>query len=205
MIFAPRVMLLAGLAFTFGAAAQTTRPAAEQPWPKAMGAFSKALLGGDIAAMEKVLAKGAKIYVFDSTTPQESWRLFERVNKSTLVGQHAYMHPPLVMAADVSADFKNAAGVPDRAKLKFMVEDEQEMKRGNATAAQWMGEQLSAKNGTPVGVVVLWTPKTATTRPSTGSNSPEYDVVFLLCKGEEVGPQKFRITSVVYGSPLAEQ
>jgi hypothetical protein len=188
------------------ASAQTTRPAPDQAWPQTMASFGKALLGGDIAAMEKVLTPRATIRRFEATHDEESWRLFEHVGKSTLVGQHAYMHPPMVMAADVSADFKNAAAVPDKAKVKFMIDDETEMKRANATAAQWMGEIVEAKHGAPVGVLVLWTPRpTASGAAPVSEAAPAYDIVFILCRGEQVGTNKFRIASVVYGSPVQQQ
>jgi hypothetical protein len=181
------------------APAQATRPAApEQPWPKAMAAFARALVGGDIEAMGKVLSPRASIRRFDDTHDEESWQLFDHVGKATIVGQHAYMHPPMVMAADVSADFKNAAAVPDKAKLKFLIDDDTEMKRANATAAQWIGEMVTAKHGVPVGVLVLWTP-----RPSTTGAEPTYDILFILCKGEQVG-NNYRISTVVYGGPTSQ-
>ena len=196
-----RVLIVLLLMSARPAWAQTTRPT-DQAWPQAMAAFGKALLGGDIAAMEKVLAPRATIRRFDGAHEEESWRLFEHVGKSTLVGQHAYMHPPMVMAADVSADFKNAAAVPDKAKSKFLIDDENEIKRANATAAQWIGEMVGAKHGAPVGVIVLWTLRP--TAPGTTAEAPVYDILFLLCKGEQVGANQYRISTVVYGSAGGE-
>jgi len=203
MLRPTRVVFAVLLLAAFTARGQATRPVAEQPWPKTMAAFAKALTNGDIEGMGKVLAPRASIHRFDDNHDEESWQLFDRVGvKATLVGHHAYMHPPMVMAADVSADFKTAAAVPDKAKAKFLIDDETEMKRANATAAQWVGEMVSAKHGAPVGVMILWTPKPSAAGGA--SSEPVYDVLFILCKGEQVAGNKYRISTVVYGGPGQE-
>jgi hypothetical protein len=188
------------VSFSASAVAQTTKPAApatpEQKWAKTVESFAKALVEGDLTAAGTLTSK-ATIRTFDSTVRLESWRIFDRVDKSTLVGQHAYLHPPLVMAADAAADFKNAAAVPEDAKNKFVIDDETEIKRANATAAQWICEQLSAGNNTPVGVIILWSPKSGST-----PEAPQYEAVFVLCRGEENTTKAPRITTVVYGTPV---
>jgi hypothetical protein len=189
------------------AVAQTTKPAApappatpEQKWAKTVESFAKALVEGDQTAAGLALATKAVIRRIDSTVQQEAWRIFDRVDRSTLVGQHAYLHPPLVMAADIAADFKNAASIAEDAKTKFVIDDETEIKRANATAAQWICEQLSAGNNTPVGVIILWTPRSGST-----ADAPQYDAIFVLCRGEENAQQKTpRISTVVYGTPVAD-
>jgi hypothetical protein len=187
------------------ATASRAAPAtAEQAWPRAMETFRKALLGGDLDAMDRLLAPRSAIRRFEGPQTEGAWELFERVQKSTLVGAHAYLHPPMVMAADLSADFKTAAAVPERAKARFVVDDETDIKRANATAAQWIGETLGARNGTPVGVVVLWTPRPAPPGVTPVSADGGHDVVFVLCRGEEVKPGEYRITTVVYGRPTAQ-
>jgi hypothetical protein len=195
------------LSLTTSAVAQTTKPAApaapltpEQKWAKTIESFAKALVEGDQTAVDHTLTGKAAVRRFDSATNQEAWRIFDRLEKPTLVGQHAYAHPPLVMAADVAADFKNAASIPEDAKNKFVIDDETEIKRANATAAQWICEQLSAGNNTPVGVIVLWTPKSGS-----AADAPQYEAVFVLCRGEENAQQKSpKINAVVYGTPVAD-
>lgn len=201
MLRATFVLFAALVLVAPAAPAQSTRPS-DQAWPKTMASFGKALVGGDIEGLNKVLTARPTIRRFDEDREEESWRLFERVGKPTLVGEHAYMHPPMVMAADVSADFKNAAAVPDKAKSKFLIDDENEIKRANATAAQWIGEMVGAKHGAPVGVIVLWTLRP--TAPGTTAEAPVYDILFLLCKGEQVGANQYRISTVVYGSAGGE-
>src|SRR4030095_10753196 len=103
--------------------APATEGTPEQKWARAIESFGKALVDGDQAAGGQALAAKPAVRRVDSSAAEEAWRIFDRVDKSTLVGQHAYLHPPLVMAADVAADFKNAASIAEDAKNKFAIED----------------------------------------------------------------------------------
>jgi hypothetical protein len=106
----------------------------------------------------------------------------------------------MVLAADIAADFKNAAAIPDKVKAQFTIDDETEIKRANTTAAQWLVEELNAGDGAPVGVIVLWTPRP--TLPGVKS-APSFDVMFVLCRGQRIAENKYKMTSIVYGSPVA--
>jgi hypothetical protein len=197
------------LSLATAARGQTTRPAApatpQQVWARTVEGFAKALVAGDLNGVNAALAPRASIRRFEGNANQEAWRLFERLEKSTLVGQHAYLHPPLVMAADVASDFKGAAVVPDDVKARFIIDDEAEIKRANATAVQWVGEQLAVKNGAPVAVIVLWTQRVgAAAGVGVASEKAQHDVVFVLCRGEEGAVQGQKIKTVVYGVPVAE-
>jgi hypothetical protein len=140
---------------------------------------------------------------FDTPQNDELWRLAGRVEKSTIVGQHAYIHPPLVMAADIAVDFKNAASVSDKVKARFIIDDEAEIKRANATAVEWVVDQLKVRDGTPVGVIVLWAPRPVP--PGMKSTEPQaFDVIFVLCRGEQLAGGKFKINEVIYGEPAPE-
>jgi hypothetical protein len=176
-------------------------PASENAWPGVVESFARALIKGDAETAAAQLSPRAKLREFDSTQAGNVASLLVRLAKSTLVGQHAYVHQPLAMAADIRADFKNAAAIPEKDKVKFLIEDEIDMKRANSTAAQWTVEQLDARGGVPVGVIVLWTPRP---QPAGApeSETVAYDVLFVLCRAEEVAPHEFKITSVVYGNPL---
>lgn len=199
--------------FAVPAWGQTTQPAEkigtqtavpDQAWPKAVEAFAKSLSAGDLHASVAALSPRASVRRFAGTGNEELWRLAGRAEKSTIIGQHAYIHPPLVLAADIAADFKNAAGVSDIAKAQFLVDDETAIKRANATAVQWVVEQLEVREGTPVGVIVLWTPR-ALSPGVTPTDAPVYEALFVLCRGVEVGKHKFKINAVVYGNPASEQ
>ncbi|HYE19822.1 MAG TPA: hypothetical protein VEA69_15335 [Tepidisphaeraceae bacterium] len=180
---------------------ESPAPAADAAWPRTVRAFAKALADGDRAAIDAALAHKASIRRFGATHGEDSAKVVERLGKSLLIGNHAYQHPPLVMAADIAADFKVATAVPDRAKVKYLIDDEMEIKRGNATAVQWVVEQLAATQGTPVGVIVLWSGRP---NPAGVTAPPLFDTVFVLCRGEEVGPGEYRLTNVVYGNPIPE-
>lgn len=175
--------------------------AAELAWPKMVQSLSRALCEGDRAAIDVMLANRGNVRRFGMTTSENTAAICEKLSKSLLVGQHAYMHPPLVMAADIAADFKVATMVPERAKARFVIDDDVEMKRANATAVQWVVEQFAATQGTPIAVIVLWTPRA---NPAGGNAPPLFDTVFVLCRGEEVGPLEYKITNVVYGNPIPE-
>lgn len=173
-------------------------------WAKAVEAFAKAAAAGDAATVERMLSPRATVQRFDSPHPSEAAQLVGRLGKSALVGQHAYVHPPLVMAADVAADFKNAVGIPERAKVKYLVDDEQDIKRANATAVQWVVEQLDVHAGTPVGVVVLWTPRAVVPGVAVAEGAATHDVTFVLCRAEEVAAHEYRINAVVFGVPVGD-
>ncbi|HEY7119488.1 MAG TPA: hypothetical protein VH475_23050 [Tepidisphaeraceae bacterium] len=186
-------------------AAAAAATAGDPAWTTAVERFATALVGGDDHTIESMLTLRASVRRFDGTRNDETWRLFERVMNSTLVGQHAYLHPPLVMAADIAADFKNAPAVPAKARTRFVVDDDDEIKRANTTAVQWIEEQLKAAKGTPVGVIVLWTP-----RPTTPGSKPSapvvYDPVFILLRGEAPSgsSKQYKVSTVLYGLPVPE-
>lgn len=175
--------------------------AAEQAWPRTVEALARALTDGDRAALESLLTARAKVRHFGTSTAEEPGKVAERLAKSILVGHHGYVHPPMVMAADVATDFKVATAVPDKAKVKFVIDDQDEIKRANATAVQWVVEQLAATPGTQVGIIVLWS-----ARPGGAAGTdPVFEPVFVLCRGEETGTGAYRLTNVVYGNPLPEE
>jgi hypothetical protein len=188
-----------------GAAAVGAAPAAaNQAWSRTVEAFAKSLASGDLTATESALTPRAVVRRFEMARGAETWRLAERAVKSTIIGQHAYVHPPLVMAADIAADFKNAAGVPDKSKAQYIVDDESEIKRANTTAVNWVVEQLNVGAGTPVGVIVLWTPRPLPPGAKESQSTAVFDVMWVLCRGEETVGHKFRINTVVYGSPTGD-
>jgi hypothetical protein len=174
---------------------------ASQAWPKAVETLAKALAKGDSEQAAEVLSSRTTIHRFDNLQTVEKVVLLQRLGKSTLVGQHAYMQAPLVMAADIAADFKNAASIDEKSKAGFLIDDDAEMRRANETAAKWVAEQLGTQAGVPIGVIVLWTPRPSVT--GTGETA-FYDAMFVLCKGEEVSPNEFKITTLIFGSPVAQ-
>jgi hypothetical protein len=187
-----------------GASAGLAPAAVNQAWPRAVEAFAKSLAGGDLTATEAALTPRAVVRRFEAARGAETWRLAERAVKSTIIGQHAYVHPPLVMAADIAADFKNAAALPEKSKAQYIVDDDSEIKRANTTAVNWVVEELGVAAGTPVGVIVLWTPRPLPPGAKESESTPVFDVMWVLCRGEETAGHKFRINTVVYGNPAGD-
>ena len=189
----------------FGARADSEGATAAKAWRKVVEGFAKALVDGDRAGVEAAMTGKSYVRRFDSHDFEPVAPLIERAGKATLVGQHGYHHPPLVMAADVAADFKNATAVPEKVRTQFMIDDPAEIKRANATAVQWVVEQLEARQGQPVAVIVLWAKKVEDAKEEGKKDQkPVFEPVFVLVRGEEVEAQKFRINYVVYGNPLPE-
>jgi hypothetical protein len=95
------------------------------------------------------------------------------------------------MASDLATDFRGSKAIADAVKARFLVEDDADGRRANATAVQWLEMQLGAARGTLVGVVVLWVPREATHEP-----------VFVLLKGEEMAGGQVKIRQVACGVPV---
>lgn len=155
-------------------------------WARVVEGFAHALAKGDLNAIEGLVVPRASVRRFDGAGNDEVWTVFERTMNARLIGGHGYVHPPHGMAGDLAGDFKKATTVPDAAKARFLLEDESDVRRANATAVQWLEVQLDAKPGMLVGAIVMWTP----------ANEP----VFVLVKGEESGGA-VRIRSILYGTP----
>jgi len=162
--------------------------AANAGWSKVVEEFARALSKGDLGAVERLVAPKATVRRFDGVGNDEVWTVFERTMNATLVGGHAYVHPPRSMAGDLAADFKKSKVVPDAAKARFVMEDDADLRRANATAVQWLETQIDAKAGVLVGAVAMWTP--------TG------EPVFVLLKGEEGAGGAVRIRTILYGVPV---
>ncbi|HLL90861.1 MAG TPA: hypothetical protein VK324_16285, partial [Tepidisphaeraceae bacterium] len=118
--------------------------------------------------------------------------LAARTTGAQVLGAHAYSFPPMVMAADVAADVKGAAGLSDAVRKSFVPADDDEMKRANATAVQWVAQALAPGKGTPVALIVLWDDAARD-----GTATP----LFVLVRGVEHPDGTYKINRVVYGHP----
>ena len=171
-------------------------PTPQQAWAKTVEGFSKAIMKGDLGAAGALLSPRATVRAFNATADEELWRVFERVMGASLVGQHAYVHPPALMATDISTDVRDSKALAESVKARFVLDDGNDMKRANGTAVQWLETQLDARNGSLVGVIVLWVP-----RMGAGPDGV-HDPVFVLLKGEETAG-KVRIRQLLYGVPVS--
>ena len=200
------------------AASRTAK--SDKAWTRLVESFANALVEGDQPAVEGLMTNRSYIRRFEGGEFESADEMLGRISRSTLVGQHAYFHPALVMAADIAADFKHATAVPEKVRAGFLIDDQTEMKRANATAVQWVMEQLQVKQGSPVAVIVLWAPKPAPQAPAeepvAADPKPEekakpqpepqsFEPLFVIVRGEEIDTHRFRINYVVYGNPIIER
>jgi hypothetical protein len=182
---------LIGLASPSPAPAQAKRTMegkGNAAWATVVEEFARALAKGDLSVVDRLVAPKATVRRFDGAGNDEVWTVFERTMNATLVGEHGYVHPPRSMAGDLAVDFTKASGVPEAGKARFLIDDEGDLRRANATAVQWLETQIDAKNGMLVGAVVMWTP----------AGEP----VFVLVKGEEGAGGAVRIRTILYGVPV---
>jgi len=157
-------------------------------WGKCVEEFARALSKGDLSVADRLVVPRATVRRFDGAGNDEVWTVFERTMNATLVGGHAYVHPPRAMAGDLAADFKKVSGVPDAAKARFLMDDDADLRRANATAVSWLETQIDAKTGMLVGAIVMWTPAN--------------ESVFVLVRGEEGPGGAVKIRTILYGVPV---
>lgn len=185
-----------------GQTTQSARPA-QNSWPEVVQKFSAALAAGD-AAGKSLLSDKPTIRLFTREDQEDISRLLHRTIGQTLLGAHAYLYPPLVMAADLAADFKNADEIPDPMKTHMIPRDETDMKRANATAAQWLGSILQAGDGQPVAVLLFWCAVQGLPGSLADKEAEEqkYQPLFILLKGRESPGGGFAIQTIIYGNPV---
>jgi hypothetical protein len=180
---------------------QTTQPAVD-PWPQALNAAAQSILEGKIDDLRRLSTPDLQIQSFDSPVSENETRLLARGSLSSLIGVHAYIHPPMGLAADIAVDCKNAADFPDAMREKMIPKDDADMQRANATAAQWLSQKLGAADGDHVGVIVLyWNGEPARNATSIDRASPE--LIFVLVSGVTTDLHNFQIQRIIYGNPLA--
>ncbi len=185
------IMAASGLWGQSAAPAGQTTPPAEFGWPKLVTAYAYCLTQANV---QTDMPAPTQLTRLEAQAPADWLLLQQRGGKATLLGAHGYIYPPLVLAADLAADFKNAANVPEEIKKRMIPEDEAVMQRANAVAVQWIGQALDAKPGDLVGVIVLWT------NINTDTPRASRQLLFVLFKGSTIG-QQFQVDQCVWGFP----
>jgi hypothetical protein len=195
------LVLLTASVLSANAKAQTTQPSIEKTtnasdWTSLVNDLKQALTENDAGSFHALVAGAGPIRSFGSSDTHDAAKVMESTSGAAVIGAHAYIYPPLVMAADVAADFKSSEIVTDSEKKKMVPESEEEMRRANATAAQWMRQTLSAQRGDPVAVIIMWraTEISPQGKPLAGES------VFMLVRGQE-SDDSYRITQVIFGNP----
>ena|SRR5688572_21647952 len=160
-------------------------------WEGVAGQFVTNLAAGNVEAAWTLIAPRARIDEFDPDAPATFARLTDLAKRATLLGVHAYETSPTTLAEDIAADVREADAVPEELRRRMTPRDEDEAARANATAAQWLAQNLAAEKGQPLATLVLW-------------DATESQVVFILAKGQKTpgAPAAFQITHVVFGNPL---
>ena len=176
-----------------GGQAVTTQPAVAA-WSKIAETFTSALVKGDTDAARSTATDPVTIVRAGSVEPIDLATLVHHANGGTVLAFHIYSFPPLAMAADLAADFKTSTQVPDSLKELMIPEDDEGMKRANATAIQWLAQSLGAVKGTPVAVVLLM--------PSTPADAKTPTLpLLLLVRGDDSPSEPLHVSRVVYGTP----
>jgi hypothetical protein len=173
---------------------QTTTQPAVAAWSAVADQFTAALLKGETKAASSLATDPITIVRVGSVESIELATLVHHATGGTVLASHIYSFPPLAMAADLAADFKTASQVPDSLKELMIPQDDEGMKRANATAIQWLAQALGAEKGTPVAVVLLL----PVTPPD--AKAPAVPLLVLI-KGDQGLDGAIHVSRVVYGTP----
>jgi len=177
---------------TGAAASASAIAAARNSWPGAVQHFFTSLAAGEVDAAWSLMGSHARIDEFDPDAPATFARLVDLAKGATLLGIHPYESSPTTLADDIAGNVRDAAAaIPEDLRRRMTPRDEDEAARANATAAQWMVQNLSAEKGQPLAAIVLW-------------DAAEAQVEFILLKGTKApaSTSTFHITHVVFGNPL---
>lgn len=199
------------------ALSQTTQAVSVDPWPATLEQLAAVMMEGRADAVNAMLSDKATVRSFGgSPGSEEVDRMVVHASLSAPIGIHAYVHPPLVMAADLMADCKNA-DLPDSVRQRMVPQDDASMQRANATAAQWISDSIDAATGDRVGVLVFFEPTDALRAArgfASNVNSSGGELIFVLVRAqagavaspaaETLAPTAIRIDRIVYGNPLLE-
>jgi hypothetical protein len=174
---------------------QATRPDSNGPgavsasWERQVSSFAAAAAGRDYDSLVMTLPDKCLIHRFNGERDADTSDLIDFLNGSTVLGDHAYFCPANNAAADIAQDVGDSEVVSDAAKKALALDE----KNGSAVALRWITQTLGTEDGTPIGVIVLWT-----ARPDLDNRLRP---VFVLIKGIK-SDDGFRIGLVVYGDPL---
>jgi len=200
----PLVFVVASLPWWHGGrvVAQTTEPSdatvAAAQWNATCREFVQVLASGNSAGVASMLAGGARITGFSAAgqTPQSLTALAGCLSGQTVISQHGYLSPASTMAGDISSDFAACAAMPTSAVARMSFTSDADQKHAGDTAAKWLSQTLSAKDGQPVAIVVLW-PAGSTSTDTTST------ATFIIFSGQQAPADNYQISAIVFGDPLA--
>ncbi len=177
-----------------GAIAQTTQPVLDD-WGSRTGRFVGELVNGDLPMARQYVADQVTVVRGGSTPEQaELATLSQRVRGGVVLSSRGYTFPPIALAADLAADFKSSPAIGDELKEIMVPADDDAMRRANATAIQWIANQLGATPGMPFSVSLVL-PAT------TGDTQKLPTPILILTRGTTVVEELPQINRVVFGTP----
>lgn len=199
------IAVLVGAAATLVCAQATQSrqpaPATERaPWPEFVATLAETLVdpAGTDESVARVIYDDVPIRRFDRSEPDDRLTLRDATLGFAVIGTHGYVGVPNTIATDLAMDFRNAVDIPEDVRTQMVPTDEQ-VKRANITAAQWVNNALQPTAGQPVGLIVLLGPEPETLSDFPAQLSDPRPIIFVLVKAEPGDSRSFRITHIVYG------
>ena len=205
--FAIALLLLAVTGLTVAqqkpaTAAPATQPAPDE-WGQMIGLVARGLSGDADAALalQSIIPDGVPIRHFGVSELESRTKMKEQTDGLKSLVECAYVWPIETAASDLAADFRDRESLPDAVRRQFLARDE-DLKRANAVAQQWIGNMLRPAPGQYLGLIVLWEPPAPVNTTSLilvrGAEEPSQPV-FVLIKGMKSEDGQFHVTQVVYG------
>ncbi|MGD0389455.1 MAG: hypothetical protein ABSC42_10925 [Tepidisphaeraceae bacterium] len=185
-IFISVLALIGGLA-----AGQTTRPDAEVPasWERQVSSLAAAAAAHDGQTLQSLVAPDCRFRRFNAAADTDVSDFVDFATSGSVLGDHAYLYPPPMLAADIAHDVDSSPAVSEFDKKTLALDDQP----GQTVAMQWLTQTLGAQDGTLVGIIVLWD----TRSDADGPHRPLF--VLVVAKQAADG---FKLSQIVYGDPL---
>lgn len=181
-----------------GVARGQTADAVPTDWPDAIQSLAEALVANDADALSRLMSDSVTLRPLgDLPDDGEPLPLMRGARGAEILMARAYVQPPLALASDIADEVSGSDAVSEPVRERLWVSGET-AKRANATAAQWVGELLGARQGDLVGVVLLWKAESSKPVEREGTTAT---LMFVLVKAQQKNGGPFKITSIVFGTP----
>jgi len=176
------------------ATAVNVQAVAASDWAATVERFTTSLVNGDVPTARAMTAELTVVRA-GSTEQIDLATVVQRSHAGALLGAHAYVYPPIALAADIAADVKGSPVVTESTKALLIPEDDAAMTRANATAMQWVAQALGATKGTPVAIAIIMP---GATNESTGKIAAP---LLILMRGAPATDGIFHVNRIVFGTP----
>lgn len=205
------ILLLLCVLLLARAAAQTTQPATPAApadrWVGTLAQLADALtrMPDDSPAPElsTLLPDGVAIQqfaaVFAGGDPRHE--LHERTLGMLVASMRGGTWPITTIASSLAEDVSLCDALPESTRKSFVLRDDAELRKANATAQLWVASLLEPNDGDLVAIYLLWEPQqplASTFMPGSFMLPEAREPTFVLVKACRDGEQ-VRITQLVYG------